>query len=102
MGITYEELSNIIHSDGAWLVLLAYAFRSVFDAVLAGIWEALKIDDRLKTIREATRDGVTAALECSCCKGGGKGVELLAKAPIAKQTDAGGAESKRRRGGGAD
>ena len=35
MGLTYEELSKIIHSDGAWLVLLAYAFRSVVDAVLS-------------------------------------------------------------------
>ena len=81
MGLTYEELSKIIHSDGAWLVLLAYAFRSVLDAVLAGIWKGLGLDGHLKTIEEATRDGVEAALKCSCCKDGGKAAVLPAESP---------------------
>ena len=81
MGLTYEELSKIIHSDGAWLVLLAYAFRSVVDAVLAGIWEGLGLDAHLKTIKEATRDGVAAALKCSCCEGGGKAAVPPAESP---------------------
>ena len=81
MGLTYEELSKIIHSDGAWLVLLAYAFRSVLDAVLAGIWKGLGLDGHLKTIEEATRDGVEAALKCSCCKDGGKAAVLPVESP---------------------
>ena len=65
--------------DGAWLVL-AYAFRSVLDAVLAGIWKGLGLDGHLKTIEEATRDGVKPR-SCSCCKDGGKAAVLPAESP---------------------